>query len=155
MRVLAGVSTLMFLAFAAEAQAACSEDTVSLRGEWGSARFNVEIADDPQEQARGLMNRESMPASSGMLFVYPEPSPASFWMRNTLIPLDMIFTDANGVVTHIHHEAVPLDETSIFGGNEVKTVLEINGGLARKIGIKVGSEMRHPAFEGDDPAWPC
>ena len=155
MRVLAGVSTLVFLAFAAGAQAACREDTVSLRGDWGSARFNVEIADDPQEQARGLMNRESMPASSGMLFVYPEPSPASFWMRNTLIPLDMIFTDANGVVTHIHHDAVPLDETSIFGGNEVKTVLEINGGLARKIGIKVGSEMRHPAFEGGDPAWPC
>jgi len=79
----------------------------------------------------------------------------SFWMRNTLIPLDMLFIDSRGVVRHIHHEAVPHDETPILGGNNLLSVLEINGGLARRLGIQAGSELRHPAFGANDPAWPC
>lgn len=154
-RRLIGAAVVVCLAQVVAAEPACSDDAVMLRGDWGSVRFSVELADTPREQARGLMNRESMPASSGMLFVYDEPGPAYFWMRNTLIPLDMIFSDAQGVVTHVHHEAVPLDETSIFGGDAVLTVLEINGGLARKLGIDVGTELRHPAFDANDAAWPC
>lgn len=135
--------------------ATCREDTVFLRGDWGQARFTVEIADDPNERAVGLMNRPSMPASAGMLFVYDRPQRMSFWMRNTLIPLDMLFIDSRGVVRHIHHEAVPHDETPILGGNNLLSVLEINGGLARRLGIQAGSELRHPAFGANDPAWPC
>lgn len=142
-------------AVAGLAETACRNDTVMLRGDWGSVRFNVEIADEPQEQARGLMGRASMPISSGMLFVYPAPRRSSFWMRNTLIPLDMLFIDATGVVTHIHHEAVPLDETSIFGGDSVLAVLEINGGLAKRLGIDEGTQLRHPTFARSDAAWPC
>ncbi|WP_432817441.1 DUF192 domain-containing protein [Sulfitobacter sp. JB4-11] len=135
--------------------AACREDVVELRGDWGQARFTVEIADDPQEQAQGLMHRQSMASSAGMLFVYPQPQPASFWMRNTLISLDMLFVDARGIVQHIHHQAKPLDETPIFGGDSILAVLEVNGGLARRMGIVPGSQMRHPAFTGPDAVWAC
>ena len=149
------VGALMLSAGAAAAQNACDPDTVELRGEWGKARFTVEIADDAEEQRVGLMNRPSMPIGSGMLFVYDTPQSLSFWMRNTLIPLDMLFIDAAGVVQHIHHEAIPLDETSIFGGDNLTSVLEINGGLAKRMGIKVGSEVRHPSYAGETAAWRC
>lgn len=139
----------------AQAQAACREDTVFLRGDWGQARFSVELANTPQTRSRGLMFRESMPRSSGMLFIYDSPQRATFWMRNTLISLDMIFTDETGTVRHVHHEAIPGDETTIDGGMDVLTVLEINGGLARAMGIVAGSQMRHPAFDADKAAWPC
>ncbi len=134
--------------------AGCSDGQVDIRGTWGSARFSVEIADDPAERARGLMFREELPRSAGMLFVYEEPGPASFWMRNTLIPLDMIFADDRGVVRHVHSRALPGDETMIEGGKDTKVVLEINGGLADAIGILPGSELRHPAL-GPAAIWPC
>jgi uncharacterized membrane protein (UPF0127 family) len=140
---------------ASAALAACSDDAVDLRGPWGQARFSVEIADTPQSQALGLMHRESLPRNAGMLFVYDRPQTARFWMRNTLIPLDMIFAGPDGVVRHVHHEAVPLDETIIEGGDGILMVLEINGGLARRIGIAPGTELRHPRLDGDTAAWPC
>lgn len=141
---------------AAAAQAnGCRGDTVLLRGDWGQARFGVELADTPETRGRGLMFRDSMPKSAGMLFVYPEPQHATFWMRNTLIPLDMIFADERGTVRHVHHEAVPGDETTIDGGEGILAVLEINGGLARAMGINEGSEIRHPAFDPETAAWPC
>jgi uncharacterized membrane protein (UPF0127 family) len=133
----------------------CRADTVMLRGDWGQARFTVELADTPQLRNQGLMFRESMPKSAGMLFIYDSPQRATFWMRNTLISLDMIFTDAAGVVRHVHHNAIPGDETTIDGGAGILTVLEINGGLARAMGIVPDSEMRHPAFAPDRAAWPC
>ena len=86
-------------------QAGCAENQVELRGDWGMARFGVEVADDPAERAQGLMNRESLATSSGMLFVYEGPQHATFWMKNTLIPLDMIFIDRAGNVTNIHENA--------------------------------------------------
>lgn len=133
----------------------CAPETVYLKGNWGQAQFSVELADDPAEQAQGLMNRESLPLSAGMYFVNARPRETSFWMRNTLIPLDMLFIDAGGVVQRIHHNAIPLDETAIFGGKDILTVLEINGGLAARLGITEGSLVRHPAHAGYDPAWPC
>lgn len=143
------------IAQAQPAGAACRTDTVTLRGDWGQARFSVELADTPQTRSQGLMHRESMPKSAGMLFIYDAPQRATFWMRNTLISLDMIFTDDTGVVQHVHHRAIPGDETTIDGGDGILTVLEINGGLARAMGITPGSEMRHPAFEAAAAAWPC
>ena len=101
------------------------------------------------------MHRTEMAQSAGMLFVYPRPSRVSFWMRNTLIPLDMLFIDPQGRVTRIHHNAVPLDETPIPGGDGVLAVLEINGGLARRLQITQGSEVRHPSFANFSPAWAC
>lgn len=140
---------------AAGAQAECAQDQVELRGDWGQAAFRVELADDANERSIGLMHRESMPTMAGMLFVYESPRRAAFWMRNTLIPLDMIFIDETGTVTHVHHQAKPLDETTIDGGDGVKFVLEINGGLARTFGIGVGTEIRHPSILAQDAIWPC
>ncbi len=137
------------------AYAACAPDRVDLRGPFGQARFTVELADTNETRMIGLMNRPSMPRSSGMLFIYEGPTRASFWMENTLIPLDMIFTDPTGRVTHVHHNAVPLDRTPIPGGDNVLMVLEINGGLARAMGIATGAELRHPRLDQSTAAWPC
>ena len=147
--------TIGFCLIGAAANAACSDSTVDLRGDWGQARFTVELADDDQERSQGLMHRESLPTSSGMLFIYDYPRFSTFWMKNTLIPLDMIFADENGVVTHIHSNAIPHDETPIDGGGGVLAVLEINGGLAEKMGITIGSDLRHPSLTGDNLAWAC
>lgn len=154
-RAAAALATALLLAGAAAAAAACRSDLVELRGPGGAARFTVEVADTPEAQARGLMFRESLPRGAGMLFVYETPRRASFWMKNTHIPLDMIFADAAGRVTRVHAEARPRDETPIDGGPGVKLVLEINGGLAARIGIAPGWEMRHPALDPAAAAWPC
>jgi len=148
---------IAFSIFAATAQAndVCQNDRIDLRGDWGTAQFTVEVADDNQERAQGLMNRASMPRSAGMLFVYPSERTVRFWMRNTLIPLDMIFADATGTVQKVHHDAIPLDETLIFGGTHIQFVLEINGGLARQLGIVEGTQLRHPALTSDIAAWAC
>ena len=137
------------------AQAACAPDAVELRGPSGQQRFGVEVADDPAEQAQGLMFREKMATSAGMLFVFSKPKRAQFWMKNTLISLDMIFVDAKGVVTRVHSDAVPGDTTPIDGGEGVAFVLEINGGLSKRMGITVGSEMRHESVAQSGAAWPC
>jgi uncharacterized membrane protein (UPF0127 family) len=138
---------------AQQAAAECRPDQVELRGPGGLSRFTVDVADDDAERSRGLMFRESMATSAGMLFVYETPRRAQFWMKNTLIPLDMIFADERGVVTSVHANAVPHDLTTIDGGEGVRFVLEINGGLAKRLGIVPGSEMRHPAI--DVPVWAC
>lgn len=137
------------------AEASCSPDALDIRGPWGSARFTVELADTPASRAQGLMFRESMPRFSGMFFVFEAAGPVAFWMENTLIPLDMLFADPSGTITRIHHEAQPLDRTSIPGGGNVQYVLEINGAMARRLGITEGSEIRHPAIDQDRAAWPC
>ncbi|OIP85383.1 MAG: hypothetical protein AUK37_04245 [Rhodobacterales bacterium CG2_30_65_12] len=132
----------------------CAPDRLDIRGDFGAARFSVELADDRAEQERGLMFRENLPASQGMLFVYPRPGAPAFWMRNTLIPLDMLFLTPEGIVQYLHPMAIPGDETPIRGGDGVLAVLEIKGGLAAMIGIQPGDEIRHLAF-GPDAAWGC
>lgn len=139
----------------ARADAACDASRVDLRGPSGRAQFSVEVVDTPAERARGLMFREDMARSAGMLFVYEAPQAAVFWMENTLIPLDMIFADESGRVTHVHSAARPLDRTPINGGEGVQFVLEVNGGLAARLGIAPGAEMRHPAIPSDSAVWPC
>ena len=140
---------------AAPALTQCDPLTADLRGAFGAARFSVELADTPAERAQGLMNRETLPSGAGMLFVYDEAQPAAFWMKNTLIPLDMIFADAAGRVVRVHPNAVPLDETPIVSGSDVVVVLEINGGLADRLGIAPGAQLRHPALDQSVAVWPC
>ena len=149
----AGLAVAAWL-WAGAAVAQCAPDVVTVKGDFGQARFKVAVADDNAERAQGLMNVPQMPTMSGMLFVYEEPQTASFWMRNTLIPLDMIFAAEDGTVRNIHARAVPLDETPILGGDDIQYVLEINGGLAGRLGITPGAVMQHPAI-GPDPALPC
>lgn len=147
---------LALLGASGTAGADCAPDLVELRNAAGQVqRFHVEVADDPEEQSKGLMFREKMAMSAGMLFVFPQEKHATFWMKNTLLPLDMIFADAEGRVTRVHSAAVPLDETMIDGGEGVRFVLEINAGLAAPMGIEPGAVLRHPAVAGGGAVWPC
>ncbi len=155
MKPLSGtILALCLSAVTAQADCAPGQVEVLLDGR-GLARFSVELADTPQSRAQGLMFRESMAKSRGMLFIYERPQRGVFWMKNTLIPLDMIFADATGRVTHVHAEAVPHDETGIDGGEGVLAVLEINGGLARRMGIVPGAVLRHPTFDPATALAPC
>ncbi len=147
-------TTFAAIGIAGASFAACSEDTVSVRGDFGSAQFTIVVADSNAERSRGLMFVEQMATMQGMLFVYARPQSVSFWMRNTLIPLDMVFVDDTGVIRNIHAMAQPRDETPIFGGSDIRFVLEINGGLADRLGMKVGDQMQHISF-GTDAIWPC
>lgn len=134
--------------------AVCHPEKVTLVGDFGEASFRVTVADDAAERARGLMFVESMPLMEGMLFIYERPQPASFWMKNTLIPLDMIFADEHGRIITVHENAIPHDETAIFGGDAVKYVLEVNGGLTGRLGVSAGDALQYPLIV-DDPAAPC
>lgn len=150
-----GVMAACLVALAPTVSAACNPAEVELRGDFGTARFNVEVADDPQERATGLMHRESMAQSAGMLFVYDIEEEVGFWMENTLIPLDMIFMDAEGTVVKVHENAIPLDRTVIRSDFPTQFVLEINAGLAGQLGIAPGAELRHPSIAQDTAAWAC
>ncbi len=153
--VLLWVLLVVSLVMTGPAAAACREDRVEMRGDWGTIRFRVAVADDAAERAQGLMHVAEMPRLTGMLFVYEREQSVSFWMRNTLIPLDMVFMDASGTVQHVHENAIPLDETPIFGGDSIQYVLEINGGLAAEIGIGPETQMRHSALDPAIAAWAC
>ena len=133
----------------------CEDNAIEIKSEAGKFRFEIEIADDDAERAQGLMHVEEMGTLEGMLFIYDAPLHAYFWMKNTLIPLDMLFADETGTITHIHENAIPLSEATIDGGKDVLYVLEINGGLSSKFGIDVGATMKHPAFDQDKAAWAC
>jgi uncharacterized membrane protein (UPF0127 family) len=126
--------------------AACSnaDNRVVLHTAKGDFPFTVEIADDNAERAKGLMFVDHLAPDAGMLFDYGEEQLASFWMQNTLIPLDMVFVGADGTVKTIHVNARPMDTTSIPSEVPVRFVLEIPGGRSTEIGLKVGDKMDHP-----------
>jgi len=125
---------------------ACSapDNRLVLHTAKGDFAFTVEIADDGAERAKGLMFRDHLAADAGMLFDYGTEQEASFWMQNTLIPLDMVFIGADGVVKTIHVNARPLDTTSIPSEVPIRFVLEIPGGRSTEIGLAVGDKMEHP-----------
>ena len=104
-------------------------------------RFTVEVARTLPEQQVGLMNRQVLAPDRGMIFPYSPPEPVAFWMKNTLIPLDMIFVRANGTIARIV-TAVPLSLEPVPAGEPVGAVLEIGGGRAKALGIKAGDRVR-------------
>jgi uncharacterized protein len=109
----------------------------------GDHRFIVDVARTPEQQELGLMFVRSLGADRGMIFPYDPPRPIAFWMRNTLIPLDMIFIRADGRIARIA-TAKPLDETPVPSGEPAAAVLEIRGGLAAQLGIKAGDKVEWP-----------
>jgi uncharacterized membrane protein (UPF0127 family) len=109
-------------------------------------KFNVELASTEREQEIGLMHRNVMAADHGMLFDFHMEKHASFWMRNTFIPLDMVFIRANGEIAAIKDNAVPHSETPIGPVQPVQAVLELVGGTAAKLGIKPGDRVHHAIF---------
>jgi uncharacterized membrane protein (UPF0127 family) len=109
-------------------------------------RFTVEFADNDERRTVGLMFRRQMAPDAGMLFDFKRDAPVSMWMRNTYIPLDMLFADAAGIVRKIHQRAVPLSEAIISSDAAIRAVLELNGGTAARLGLKEGDRLVHPMF---------
>ncbi|WP_170752940.1 DUF192 domain-containing protein [Ruegeria lacuscaerulensis] len=149
------VLTTIAVFWTSSAFAACSPDRVTLKNDKSQVSFDIELAVSPQERAQGLMFRESLPQRAGMMFIFDPPQPVAFWMKNTLIPLDMIFLDRSGSVVHVHSNAIPGDLTPIEGGDSVYAVLEINAGLAERYLISPGTQMRHEVFSQGPAIWPC
>ena len=104
-------------------------------------KFTVEVARTPQEQATGLMNRSELAPDRGMVFPFDPPRDASFWMKNTLIPLDMVFVRSDGTIANIAVNTVPLSLDPVFSEGAVGAVLEIAGGRSEELGIKAGDKV--------------
>ena len=145
---------LLLLALPAAASPARAQEAVTFeRTELaivtaGGARhvFKVEWAKTETQKARGLMYRKQVPLDQGMLLDYNPPQPASIWMRNTLIGLDIIFIRADGTIESIFLGAKPHDETSMPSKGAVRAVLEVNAGVARLLGIQPGDKVEHAIF---------
>lgn len=112
----------------------------------GPQQFSVEVMRTDEERARGLMNRPYLPADRGMLFDFKQPQIASMWMKNTLIPLDMLFIRKDGTISNIAENTEPHSLRSISSTEPVTGVLELNGGTASRLGIAPGDKVRHPMF---------
>ena len=110
-------------------------------------KFNVEVARTPRQQKVGLMFRRSLPVDQGMLFIYPYQSIVKMWMKNTYIPLDMVFINSKGIVKKIVERTVPFSSGVISSGEGVRAVLELNGGTSNRIGLKRGDQVIHPFFK--------
>ena len=104
-------------------------------------RFVVEVARTPEEQARGLMERQSLAPDRGMLFPYQTPQAVAFWMKNTLIPLDMVFIAPGGRILRIEANTVPLSLEPVGSGEAVEAVLELAGGRSAELGIAAGDRV--------------
>jgi len=122
------------------------ESALSITSGGATHRFTVEFADDDVERGIGLMHRGQMAADHGMLFDFMTPRRVGFWMRNTFIPLDMLFVKSDGEIVYIAENVAPHLETPVGPDRPVRAVLELNGGLAKKLGIKVGDIVHHAAF---------
>jgi uncharacterized membrane protein (UPF0127 family) len=112
----------------------------------GPVRFDVEIADDDAERQRGLMFRQSLADDRGMLFDFQEPEHASFWMRNTVISLDIIFIGVDGRILNVAERTTPYSEEPVPAAGLTRGVLEIRGGRAAELGIRAGDRVHHRIF---------
>ena len=119
---------------------------LSIKTKTGLHKFSVEIARRPKQQAQGLMFRRKMPAEAGMLFLYRHAEPARMWMKNTYIPLDLLYIDGVGKIVGFHQRAVPQSLEVMSSKRPVNAVLEVNAGTVARLQIEVGDRITHPAF---------
>ena len=110
--------------------------------------FRVELARTAAERSQGLMYRRNLAADRGMLFLYPVPQPVGMWMKNTYIPLDMLFIADDGRISHIAANTTPHSEATISSNGPARAVLELNAGTAERLGIEVGDRVEHPLLDG-------
>ncbi len=140
------VLCLAALAGQASAQALRTEP-LDIVTDHGVRHFTVEVADTDATRETGLMFRKSLGPDKGMLFDFGTPQSVTFWMKNTLIPLDMVFIAKDGHVVSIARNAVPMSEALIPSGGPILGVLELRGGRAAEIGVKPGDVVRDRIFE--------
>lgn len=124
---------------------------LSIRTKRGTLRYRVEVARTPEEQAQGLMYRTSLPKDGGMLFPFADVRPASFWMKDTPLPLDIIFIRADGTIARIAAETVPYSLDLVDSGEPVAAVLELEGGAALAAGIEEGDRVAWTDSGGASP----
>lgn len=128
-------------ASAAELDAAFGRAVITVEGRLACHRIGVWLALSAAQRARGLMHVAAMAADRGMLFVYPGERRVSMWMRNTLIPLDMVFVRADGTVANVAADTEPLSLESVYSRGPVSAVLELNAGAAARLGIEPGRRV--------------
>lgn len=146
--LLAAGAAALLAAAPAPAGEAPTEPLSILAADGREHLFEVEVARTPEQKARGLMFRESLAPDAGMLFLSRRPRRQTMWMKNTLIPLDMLFVAADGRIVRIHERATPMSLESISSRGRVLAVLELRGGTAARLGLRPGDRVRHPAFGG-------
>ena len=147
----AALGVILFFATAVFTSGAIGLPTtqITIETSSGSKSFAVELASDPASQQRGLMFRRNLAPNAGMLFDFHRATSLSFWMKDTILPLDMLFIRSDGTISTIASNTVPLSTAPIPSAEPVRAVLEINAGLARELGIHVGDRVRATIFHDD------
>jgi uncharacterized protein len=141
-------AAFVVLALLVRPAAAADKGTLEIVSKTGVHVFAVEVVANDADRAKGLMFRKELPEGQGMLFDFQRDQEIAMWMKNTYIPLDMIFIAADGRIHRIAENTEPLSERIIPSGGPVRGVLEVIGGTARKLGIAVGDRVAHPMFSG-------
>ena len=147
------LTAFVFVAALAAAQPAAPAsgepvaDDLSIVTATGPHHFAVEVMKTREQLERGLMYRRQMAADHGMLFDFGAVRPVTMWMKDTYLPLDMVFIAADGRVVSVKRDAEPLSETTIPSGGDVLGVLEVNAGTAARIGLKPGDRVVDPMFK--------
>ncbi|MET1415374.1 DUF192 domain-containing protein [Roseibium sp. HPY-6] len=143
------VAGFAFPAFAQDAQPQLPQEELNVQSGETAHRFQVEIAATDRQRSRGLMFREEMAADHGMLFIFESEGDRYFWMKNTPLPLDIIYIAANGAIVSIAADTTPFSEKTIPSGAPAQYVLELNAGTAAKLGIDVGDKVSSPSMAAD------
>jgi uncharacterized membrane protein (UPF0127 family) len=146
----AGISALLYFSTAVLLPAsgsALEKQPLTFITSAGSHPITVEVADSEEERSTGLMFRRSIGEKEGMLFIYDREHEITMWMKNTYISLDMIFVRRDGVISHIETNTEPFSESIIDSEGPALAVIEMGGGSARRLGLKPGDRVQHPAFK--------
>ena len=144
------VFSLVLATSLANAQATFPKDELSIKTSDATYDFDIELAVDDSHRQYGLMFRTELPEMNGMLFIYDEERDLAMWMKNTFIPLDILFADEDGIIINIAKSTQPRSLDRISSKGRAKAVLELNGGLTDKLGIMVGDVIIHETFENTE-----
>ena len=130
-----------------EARAQLKREKLTLVTASGEQSIDIEIAETLEQKSKGLMFRKSLDDKAGMLFPYGQPQEIAMWMKNTYIPLDMVFIKADGTIHRIAAMTEPFSEATVASQGPVSAVLELNGGAAGRFGLKAGDKVLHLIFQ--------